>query len=86
MWARNPGTLVSVPTGKISGISVLDVDLGKGGDAWWEKNRGRLPKTRMHETRSGGLHVLFAHRDGIRNTAGRIAKGIDTRGEGGYCV
>jgi hypothetical protein len=86
MWARTPGVLIGVPTGEISGFSVLDIDIAKGGDAWWEKNRGRLPKTRQHETRSGGRHAFFQHRAGIRNTAGRIARGIDTRGEGGYAI
>jgi hypothetical protein len=86
MWARNPGVLIGVPTGTASGFSVLDVDIAKGGDVWWSANRGKLPWTRMHETRSGGVHVLFRHREGIRNTAGRIAKGIDTRGDGGYVV
>jgi hypothetical protein len=86
MWARNPGGLIGVPTGEISGFSVLDVDLAKGGDAWWSANTGRLARTRMHEARSGGVHVLFQHRAEIRNSAGRIARGIDTRGEGGYVI
>ena len=86
MWLRNPGELVGVPTGSASGFSVLDVDIHKGGDAWWNANKGRLPKTRTHETRSGGVHLLFKHRDGIRNTAARLAAGIDTRGQGGYVI
>jgi Bifunctional DNA primase/polymerase, N-terminal len=86
LWARHPGELIGIPTGAASGFSVLDVDLSKGGAEWWEKNRGRLPKTRLHETRSGGVHVFFVHRAGIRNTAGRIARGIDTRGDGGYII
>jgi hypothetical protein len=85
-WLSNPGVLIGVPTGPASGFSVLDIDIAKGGAEWWEKNRSRLPKTRRHETRSGGAHVLFKHKDGVRNTAGRIARGIDTRGWGGYVI
>lgn len=33
LWARHPGELVGVPTGIASGLSVLDVDIAKGGDA-----------------------------------------------------
>ena len=86
LWARYPGELIGVPTGNASGFSVLDVDRGKGGSEWWLENKTRLPVTRMHRTRSGGLHVLFRHREGIGNTAKRIAQGIDTRGQGGYIV
>jgi Bifunctional DNA primase/polymerase, N-terminal len=86
LWARHPGELIGIPTGAASGFSVLDVDLSKGGDVWWHANKDRLPKTRQHETRGGGVHVLFVHRAGIRNTAGQIAKGIDTRGDGGYVI
>jgi hypothetical protein len=86
MWLRNPGPLIGVPTGEASGFSVLDIDIAKGGAAWWEANKHRLPTTRQHETRSGGVNVLFRHREGIRNTAGRIARGIDTRGTGGYVI
>ena len=57
LWARHPGELVGVPTDIASGLSVLDVDIAKGGDGWWAENKARLPQTRMHETRSGGLHV-----------------------------
>jgi hypothetical protein len=86
IWARNPGVLVGVPTGAASGLAVLDVDLGKGGDKWWSANNARLPRTRMHETRSGGIHALFKYRAGLRNSVARIAPGIDVRAEGGYVI
>jgi hypothetical protein len=81
-----PGELVGVPTGPASGLAVLDVDVVKGGGAWWDANRARLPATRMHETRSGGLHVLFKHRAGLKCSVSKIAPGIDVRADGGYII
>jgi hypothetical protein len=80
--------LIGVPTGQISGFSVLDVDTAKHETAleWWDKNRSRLPTTRQHETKSGGLHLLFKHRGGLRCSTSRIAKGIDVRADGGYAI
>jgi hypothetical protein len=86
LWHRNPGPLVGVPTGARSGVDVLDFDPKHGGDAWLETNQNRLPKTRVHQTRSGGEHWFFRHADGIRNSQGKLADGVDTRGEGGYVV
>jgi Bifunctional DNA primase/polymerase, N-terminal len=86
LWVNHPGVLVGVPTGPGSGISVLDVDPRHSGDLWWRANRDRLPPTRQHETRSGGIHLLFRHRSGLRNSEGRIAKGIDVRADGGYVI
>jgi hypothetical protein len=86
LWLRHPGALVGVPTGPASGLAVLDVDIAKGGDGWWSANRGRLPATRMHETRSSGLHVLFNYRAGLKCSVAKIAPGIDVRAEGGYII
>jgi len=82
-----PGPLVGVATGEASGLDVLDLDAKHdAATAWWTENRGRLPTTRVHRTRSGGLHLLFRHADGVRNSASKIARGVDTRGDGGYAI
>jgi hypothetical protein len=86
LWANHPGVLVGVPTGPASGFSVLDVDKGKGGGDWWAANKARLPATRMHRTRSGGIHCLFQHRDGLLNSVSKIAAGVDVRASGGYII
>ena len=36
--------------------------------------------------RSGGLHAYFIHADGVGNTTSKLAKGVDTRGDGGYAI
>jgi hypothetical protein len=87
LWRRFPGELVGVATGAVSGVSVVDIDK-KHPDAhqWWSENRSRLLPARVHRTRSGGLHLLYRHRDGLRNSAGLIARGIDVRADGGYII
>jgi hypothetical protein len=86
LWARYPGELIGVPTGAFSGIDVLDVDRGKGGDEWYAANKAALPPTRIHRTRSGGLHLLFKHHPGLRLNVGKIARGIDVRADGGSAI
>ena len=87
LWRRYPAPLVGVPTGAASGIDALDLDVQHPeAGQWWAAYRHRLPVTRTHRTRSGGLHLLFRHAAGLRCTAGSIAPGVDTRGDGGYVV
>jgi bifunctional DNA primase/polymerase-like protein len=76
--------LVGVPTGSVTGLDCLDVDVE--GLAWLESIKERLPLTRMHVTRSGGRHLLFNHAQGLRCSAGRIAKAVDVRADGGYII
>src|SRR5689334_15492059 len=80
LWRRHSGPLVGVPTGQRSGADVLDIDPRHGGDVWFAAERERLPETRQHRTRSGGLHILFRHRHGMRNSESKIAPGVDVRG------
>jgi hypothetical protein len=88
LWRRHPGPLVGVATGEASGIDALDIDAPRHMEvtAWWEAIRRRVPPTRIHATRSRGLHVLFRHRPGMHCWAGRPVAGIDGRGQGGYII
>lgn len=86
LFHRYPGELVGVPTGSVNGIDVLDIDPRHGGTEWQDEFATYLPQTRIHATRSGGTHYLFQHHPGIKNTASKIAPGVDTRGDGGYII
>jgi len=86
LWRSHPGPLVGVPTGEVSGFHVLDIDARNSGETWFTQHRDRLPATRVHRTRSGGLHLFFQHQQELRCSAGRIAPGIDVRASGGYVI
>jgi hypothetical protein len=87
LWRHYPGRLIGVATGAVSGLDVLDLDAKHSeAAAWWNQHKARLPITRTHRTRSGGLHLLFRHAEGVRNTASRLAPGVDTRGTGGFVI
>jgi hypothetical protein len=88
LWRRYPAPLAGAPTGEASWLDALDIDAPRHPETaeWWMAHRGRLPQSRMHRTRSGGLHLLFRHAAGLRCSVSRIAPGIDVRADGGYVV
>lgn len=90
-WAGAPCDLnVGVVTGAESGIFVLDVDPKNGGPealAELETKHRKLPPTLTARTGSAGTHYIFRHPGGlVRNSASKIGKGLDIRGDGGYIV
>ena len=90
-WGRWPDANVGVPTGKRSGLLVLDVDPRDGGPqsmATLERETGPLPRTARSRTGGGGVHVFFRYpaEKEIRNSAGWLGPELDVRGEGGYVV
>jgi putative DNA primase/helicase len=88
-WRRWPLANVGIATGAASGIDALDIDLRHQGDetlAAFERANGTLPATVMSHTGGGGLHLLFTHTEGIGNSAGKLGRGVDVRGDGGYIV
>jgi P4 family phage/plasmid primase-like protien len=92
-WFAAPGhpTNVGLRTGKASSFWALDIDPKSGGNESLlslEAQYGALPQTRTHRTGSGGRHYLFklpADFD-ITNSRGRLPRGIDVRGNGGFIV
>lgn len=88
-FKRWPKANLSVVTGTISGIVVLDVDPKNGGKqslAELEARHGPLEKTVEALTGGGGRHIYFAHPGfEVRNRAG-FAPGLDLRGDGGVII
>ena len=88
-WADWPDANIGGTTDK---QFALDVDPANGGVeslARLEAQHGALPPTWRTETGSGGAHRFFPQpADGppLRNSAGVLGPGLDTRGEGGYVV
>ena len=90
-WFTNPAAvMIGVPTGAVSGFLVVDVDVkdGRQGMAWLDANSHRLPQTRTIRTIGQGLHIYLRMPAGfdVRNSASKIAPGIDVRGNGGYVI
>jgi Bifunctional DNA primase/polymerase, N-terminal/AAA domain/Primase C terminal 1 (PriCT-1) len=89
-WATQSQSNIGLVTGSTSGLIVLDVDAGKGGDDTLlelERKHGSLSKTVEALTGGGGRHLFFAHPGGVvRNSSGRLGPGLDVRGNGGYVV
>ncbi len=86
-WNRYPEANIGIPTGKRTGLLVLDVDHPAGLDAL-EAEHGKLTATRTHSTGSGGMHRLYRYPAGehFGNSSGDLPDGYDIRGEGGYIV
>jgi Bifunctional DNA primase/polymerase, N-terminal/Primase C terminal 1 (PriCT-1) len=85
--ARWPdGANVGVATG--NGLVVLDVDGDVGAESLHElaREHGGLPATVSAVTGGGGEHFYFRTEAPVRNSAGKLAPGLDVRGEGGYVV
>lgn len=97
-WSRYPEANVSVATGDISGVFVLDADNKDGFDGLADLLRlealyGALPVTWRSRTPSGGLHLWFRQPDRpLTNRVhfripdgqgGEVKSGLDVRTNGG---
>lgn len=90
-WSTCPDAGYGIACGP-SKLLVLDLDVKDNGPGelfkLLDRQRTCLRSTFTVETPSGGLHYYYAAPDGIemRNTAAKVAPGIDTRASGGYVV
>jgi replicative DNA helicase len=89
-WTQMPEANIGIATGIRANLAVADIDFGHGGEDSLQglvKQYGDLPTTITAQTGGGGRHIMFAMPGKtIGNTTGKMAKGIDSRGEGGYVV
>ena len=85
-WRLYPDANVGIATGE--GLLVVDIDPRHGGSLEALQALVDLPATATVQTGSGGLHLYFQYDKqlALRNTAGKLAPGIDTRADGGYVV
>jgi Bifunctional DNA primase/polymerase, N-terminal/Primase C terminal 2 (PriCT-2) len=89
MAARHPYGNIGLRTGKISRLTVIDVDPEKGGfktAAEFLKQGKRLPLCPISQTRSGGNHSLLQYDPRLVTGSNRLGKGIDFRNDGAYIV
>jgi Bifunctional DNA primase/polymerase, N-terminal/Primase C terminal 2 (PriCT-2) len=94
-WVRWPDANVGVATGLKSGFWVVEADTLKGHGVdgiaslkQLEAKYGTLPETLMAESPSGSQHRYFKWPANviIRNSASKIAPGVDVRGDGGMVI
>lgn len=81
-WERWPDALIAVPTGKTSGILVIDID--PEALAWYKRQNWECG--RIHRTRRG-VHLLYKMPEqAIGCSSALFPKGVDVRADGGYII
>ena len=88
-----PGSQISnigIATGAVSGITVLDIDIGEGkeGDKTWAAliEQDGEPQTDYSRTGSGGMHFFFKYNSALKTSSNTLGPGIDCRNDAGYVV
>jgi Bifunctional DNA primase/polymerase, N-terminal/Primase C terminal 1 (PriCT-1) len=87
-WQQDPDFNIAIATGAASGIFVIDVD-GFDAEAAMrrlEAEHDALPPS-VEVITARGRHIYFKMPDtDLRNSAGKIAPGLDVRATGGYVL
>ena len=86
-WWRAKPYNIGIPTGAASGVFILDIDgeFGAASLCEIEAKHGPLPATLISAT-GKGRHSWFRAECEIPCSTGKIAPGLDVRGDGGYVV
>jgi len=89
-WFKKGDRSIGVVTGQLSGITVIDIDIGpnkQGDDTWAKLNKDSgEPQTLMAQTGSGGVHAYFKYNSSINTSTNTLGPGVDTRNDKGYVV
>lgn len=85
-----PPCNIAIATGEISGITVIDIDIGEGkfgAESWLDiVNEHGDVHTLTATTGSGGAHMIFVYNSALKTASNVLGKGIDCRNDGGYIV
>lgn len=87
-WRQDPQYNIGVATGAVSGIFILDIDSLDAEEELrrLEAQHSELPVT-VEVITARGRHLYFQMPDmPVRNSAGKVAPGIDVRGDAGFAV
>lgn len=91
-WSRWSTANIGIPTGAVSGVEVVDVDVhttGTGFPAFRAAHREGLASgwTALVRTPSGGLHAYYPADPGRSQSSWQAARAhVDFRGDGGYII
>jgi len=83
-WQTYPDANLGIITGKISGITVIDLDSYKPG----APSIDTFPETYTVSTGNGGTHLYYKHAEGLTISANAYPQypHLDIRSEGGFVV
>lgn len=92
-WHNFPDAIPGLPCGA-NGIFVIDCDIREdiNGVEAWQQIAARMAldysACPIIATPSGGQHIYFTQGSGppLKNSSSKLARGIDTRGDGGYII
>jgi hypothetical protein len=82
-WRSTPTANVGIVTGKISGLTVVDID-GELGEESIRTSKIDLPRT-FQVNSPRGRHLYYEYTPRLKNSAG-LLPGVDVRNDGGYIV
>jgi putative DNA primase/helicase len=84
-WSAHPDAQIGLPTGRVNGLFVLDIDGEQGASiaAKW-----KLPETFTVETQPRHWQAWFKQPEGVETkcSAGVLGPELDVRGDGGYVI
>jgi len=91
-WSEHPKANIGLPTGAVSGVLVVDMDVPEGhfNLPKLQNTYAPFPQTRRARTANGGLHYYFQYPQDGKRYPGAVGLsgliGIDVRAEGNYVV
>jgi hypothetical protein len=64
-WTDHPEYNIAISTGKVSNITVIDIDYRNGGRESWDTIQDLLPQDTMTVKTPGGMHLYYNYNPGL---------------------